>query len=52
MKMKKTFKGGFMKRHRSLKAVGFFVVLVAALAFLALPDSQAAKENPSGGRQL
>jgi len=30
-----------MNKYRTLKAVGFFVVLVAALAFLALPNSQA-----------
>jgi len=40
------FKGGFMKKYRTLKAVGFFVVLVAVLAFLALPKSQAGGAKP------
>ena len=35
-----------MTKHRTLKAVGFFVVLAVALAFLALPNSQAAKGKP------
>ena len=35
-----------MNKHRILKAVGFFVVLVVIVAFLALPDSQAAKGKP------
>ena len=35
-----------MTKHRTLKAVGFFVVLVAALAFLALPNSQAGGAKP------
>lgn len=39
-------KGGVMTKHRTLKAVGFFVVLAAILAFLALPDSQAGAGKP------
>jgi|GEM_PF-1642032 len=35
-----------MDKHRFLRAVGFFVVVVAVLAFLALPDGQAAKGKP------
>jgi hypothetical protein len=35
-----------MTKHRTLKAVGFFVVLAVIVAFLALPDSQAAKGKP------
>lgn len=35
-----------MNKYRTLKAVGFFVVLVAALAFLALPNSQAGGAKP------
>ncbi len=35
-----------MTKHRTLKAVGFFVVLVAVLAFLALPKSQAGAAKP------
>jgi len=35
-----------MTKHRTLKAVGFFVVLAAALAFLALPNSQAGAARP------
>ena len=35
-----------MNKYRTLKAVGFFVVLAAVVAFLALPDSQAANGRP------
>jgi hypothetical protein len=35
-----------MKKYRTLKAVGFFVVLVAVLAFLALPKGQAGGAKP------
>jgi hypothetical protein len=35
-----------MNKYRTLKAVGFFVVLAVIVAFLALPDSQAAKGKP------
>jgi hypothetical protein len=35
-----------MTKHRTLKTVGFFVVLAVIVAFLALPDSQAAKGKP------
>ncbi|MCX6564274.1 MAG: hypothetical protein NTU60_11850 [Candidatus Aminicenantes bacterium] len=35
-----------MNKHRTLKAVGFFVVLAVIVAFLALPNSQAAKGKP------
>ncbi len=35
-----------MTKHRTLKAVGFFVVLAAVLAFLALPNSQAGAGKP------
>jgi len=40
------FKGRFMNKYRTLKAVGFFVVLAAILAFLALPASQAGAKKP------
>jgi len=35
-----------MTKHRTLKAVGFFFVLAAVLAFLALPKSQAGAGKP------
>jgi hypothetical protein len=35
-----------MNKYRTLKAVGFFVVLAAVLAFLALPKSQAGGAKP------
>jgi hypothetical protein len=35
-----------MTKHRTLKAVGFFVVSAAILAFLALPESQAGGGKP------
>jgi len=35
-----------MKKYRTLKTVGFFVVLVAVLAFLALPKGQAGGAKP------
>jgi hypothetical protein len=35
-----------MNKYRTLRAVGFFVVLVAVLAFLALPKSQAGAAKP------
>jgi len=35
-----------MNKHRTLKAVGFFVVLAVVVAFLALPNSEAAKGKP------
>ncbi|OGD27523.1 MAG: hypothetical protein A2028_02565 [Candidatus Aminicenantes bacterium RBG_19FT_COMBO_59_29] len=35
-----------MTKHRTLKAVGFFAVLAVALAFLALPNSQAGAKKP------
>lgn len=35
-----------MNKHRVLRAVGFFVVLAVIVAFLALPDGQAAKGRP------
>lgn len=35
-----------MNKHRTLKVAGFFVVLVAVLAFLALPQGQAGGAKP------
>ena len=35
-----------MNKHRTLKAVGFLVVLLAVLAFLALPNGQAGGAKP------